>query len=100
MEEVVRILSAFVSIYTLCLFAWVLISWFPMFSPKLAYDSRVLAVRKFLDSVVMPWVRLFRFVPPVRIGGAMLDLSAMVAIFVFIIGSGLVINILADLAVS
>lgn len=96
MQEVVKILSTFSTIYLLCIFAWVLISWLPMISPKLAFDSKVLAVRRFLDSVVLPWIRLFRFIPPVRMGSMLLDLSAIVAILAFSIGSNLILNLLAN----
>lgn len=98
MEDFVKILGAFFTIYWFCILGWVLISWLPMFSPKLAYDTNVLRVRKFLDSVVLPWVRLFRFIPPLRMGAMMLDMSALVAIFAFTIGSGLLLNVLTELA--
>ncbi len=96
MEVVIQILSAFLTIYTLCVFAWVLISWLPMVSPSLAYNEGVISVRRFLDSVVLPYVRLFRFIPPVRVGGAMIDLSALVAILVLTIFGGTLIQLLAS----
>ncbi|MCW2928022.1 MAG: hypothetical protein JWM86_1990 [Thermoleophilia bacterium] len=96
METVIRILEAFLTIYSLCVFAWALISWLPMISPQLAYNETVLSIRRFLDSVVLPYVRLFRFIPPVRIGGAMLDLSALVAIIVLLYGGQLVLDLLAQ----
>lgn len=95
MELVINILSTFLTIYIICIFAWALISWLPMISPSLAYNDGVNSVRRFLDSVVLPWVKLFRFVPPVRMGGAMLDLSAMVAMLVLIIGGPFVIELLS-----
>lgn len=96
MELVIQLLSTFLTIYTICVFAWALISWLPMISPQLAYNDTVVAIRRFLDSVVLPYVRLFRFVPPVNLGGTMLDLSALVAILVLSIGGNLLISILAS----
>lgn len=96
MEAVIQVLSTFLTIYTICVFAWALISWLPMISPQLAYNDTVVAIRRFLDSVVLPYVRLFRFIPPVRMGGTMLDLSALVAILALSIGGNLVIGILAS----
>ena len=96
MEAVFQALVAFRTIYIICIFAWALMSWLPMINPQLAYNSTVAAIRRFLDSVVMPWVNLFRFVPPVNIGGTMLDLSALVAMFTFIIGSQLLLSVLAS----
>ena len=95
MEIVIQVLSTFLQIYILCVFAWALISWLPMISPQLAYNSTVVSVRRFLDSVVLPYVRLFRFIPPIRAGGTMIDLSALVAIFALLIGGNLVIGLLA-----
>jgi uncharacterized protein YggT (Ycf19 family) len=95
MEAVIQILSTFLTIYIICIFAWALISWLPMISPSLAHNDGVNAVRRFLDSVVLPYVKLFRFVPPVRVGGAMLDLSAMVAMLAIIIGGPIVLQLLA-----
>lgn len=95
MEFVISILSTFLTIYIICVFAWALISWLPMISPQLAYNDGVVSIRRFLDSVVLPYVRLFRFIPPVRIGGSMIDLSALVAILVLSILGPIVIELLA-----
>lgn len=85
MELLITFLEYLLTVYTLCVLAWALMSWLPMISPSLAYNSTVTAIRRFLDSVVEPYVRLFRFVPPIRAGGAMIDLSALVAILVLVI---------------
>jgi uncharacterized protein YggT (Ycf19 family) len=95
MELLIQVLSTFLSIYILCVFAWALISWLPMISPQLAYNSTVVGIRRFLDSVVMPYVRLFRFIPPIRAGGTMIDLSALVAILVLVFFGNTLISILA-----
>jgi len=98
MEAVIDIIAMFIGIYTLCVIAWALISWLPMLSPSLAYNDTVVTIRRFLDSIVLPWVRLFRFVPPVRIGAAMVDLSALVAIIVLQIGGGVLVAALRSVA--
>lgn len=95
MELLIQVLSTFLTIYTICVFAWVLISWLPMISPSLAYNENVNSVRRFLDSVVLPYVRLFRFIPPIRAGGAMIDLSSLVAILVLSIFGNTLIQLLA-----
>jgi uncharacterized protein YggT (Ycf19 family) len=95
MQALIHVLSVFLTIYTICVLGWALISWLPMISPALAYNSTVLSIRRFLDSVVLPYIRIFRFIPPVRIGATMLDLSALVAIIALRVGGGLVISILA-----
>jgi len=94
-EALIQVLSTFLTIYIICVFAWALISWLPMISPSLAYNSGVVSVRRFLDSVVLPYVRLFRFIPPIRAGGAMIDLSALVAILVLTMFGNALIGLLA-----
>lgn len=100
MEAVIQVLEAFLTIYTICVFAWALASWLPMISPQLAYNSTVTAIRRFLDSVVEPYIRLFRFIPPVRMGNMMLDLSALVGIFVLIIFGPVLIDVLRSALVG
>jgi uncharacterized protein YggT (Ycf19 family) len=100
MEALIQFLNVFYVIYLICIFAWALISWLPMVSPQLAYNETVVTVRRFLDSVVEPYVRLFRFVPPVRIGAMMLDLSALVAILVYTYLGRIVLNMLESALVG
>jgi uncharacterized protein YggT (Ycf19 family) len=95
MEIVIQFLSTFLTVYILCVFAWVLISWLPMISPQLGYNETIMSLRRFLDSVVLPYVRLFRFIPPIRVGATMLDLSALVAILCLSIFGRLIIGLLA-----
>jgi len=94
-EIVIQLLANFLRIYIICMIAWVVISWLPQISPGLAFNSTVLAIRRFLDSVILPYVRLFRFIPPVRLGNAMIDVSVIVAILVLQIGGGLLLGVLA-----
>lgn len=96
MELLIQVLETFLTVYILCVFAWVIISWLPMISPSLAYNSTVVRIRGFLDSVVLPYVRLFRFIPPIRAGGAMIDLSALVAILALSFIGPLLIGLLAE----
>jgi uncharacterized protein YggT (Ycf19 family) len=97
MDSLVNFLQVFLEIYIFCVLGWVILSWLPMLSPQLGYNGTVISIRRFLDSVVLPYVRLFRFIPPVRVGGAMLDLSALVAILVLQIGGNIVLNALAGI---
>ena len=53
----------------------------------LGYSSPVMALRRFLDDMVAPYLLVFRrFVPPI----GPLDLSAMVGLFALWIASGIV----------
>jgi YggT family protein len=80
------LLATFVSsltiVYMLMIVLYILQSWVP-----LGYSAPVMAIRRFLDDTVGPYLMLFRrFIPPV----GPIDLSAMVGLFALWIGSGLV----------
>jgi uncharacterized protein YggT (Ycf19 family) len=85
MATLVQIIDYFLTIYLLCIFVWVLISWLPMVAPQLAWNETVRQIRNFLDSVVLPWVKLFSFIKPVQVGNMLLDLSTIVSIFALIL---------------
>jgi YggT family protein len=80
-ESLQSFVSVFVAIYVLCIFAWVLLSWI-----RLPYSRTTAAVQEFLDEVVRPYVRLFRFLPTL----GPFDLSPIVAVIVLLVAAGLV----------
>ena len=73
--------SVFAGIYVLLILAWVVLSWV-----RLPYSRTTAAVQEFLDDVVRPYVRVFRFLPTL----GPLDLSPMVAVIVLLVAAGLV----------
>jgi uncharacterized protein YggT (Ycf19 family) len=74
MDVVLTFISTFLTIYLICIFGWALLSWF-----RIGYDHPLHPVQNFLNSIIMPYLKLFQgFIPPVSLGGAQLDLSAMV----------------------
>ncbi|MGH3111362.1 MAG: YggT family protein [Gaiellaceae bacterium] len=73
--------SVFAGIYVLLILVWVVLSWV-----RLPYSRTTAAVQEFLDDVVRPYVRLFRFLPTL----GPLDLSPMVAVVVLLVAAGLV----------
>ena len=75
----------FVWIYILLIFAWVILSWV-----RLPYSSTVATVQRFLDEVVVPYLRLFRWLP--RIGP--FDLSPIVGVVVLLVAAELVSNLI------
>ena len=85
MDFVLLLAYRFITVYLLCIFVWALLSWLPQISPGLAYNEWVRKARDFLDTIVLPFVRLFRFIKPVQVGAMLLDLSSMAAIVTLII---------------
>jgi YggT family protein len=72
---------AFASIYILLIFGWVLLSWV-----RIPYSRTFAAVQEFLDDVVRPYLRLFRFLPTL----GPIDLSPIVAVVVLLLGAQVV----------
>ena len=73
--------SVFAGIYVLLILVWVLLSWV-----RLPYSRTTAAVQEFLDEVVRPYLRLFRFIPPV----GPFDLSPIVGVVVLLVAAGFV----------
>lgn len=66
-------------VYLAVLFARMILSWVPMFSPNWQPRGPVLVLAEIVYTLTDPPLRfLRRFIPPVRIGNAMLDLGFMV----------------------
>ena len=61
-------------IYSFAVIVWVILSWIPTSSAH-----PLGAVSVFLDRIIHPVIlRLRRVIPPVRLGGGMLDLSPII----------------------
>lgn len=81
------ILILILQIYFYAVLAWVILSWIPTTS-----DHPLGRVNVFLDRIIYPVILpLRRVIPPLRIGGGMLDLSPIV----LIIGIQLLIRLVA-----
>ena len=74
--------TVFVSIYILCIFAWVLLTWI-----QLPYSSVAATLQRFLDEVVSPYLGLFRGRIPTL---GPLDISPIVAVIVLLVAARVV----------
>ena len=78
-------------VYLVLIFIRILMSWIP----RMPYNRYLAAFLKFVSDVTDPYLNLFRrILPPVRMGGAGLDLSPIVATFVLIIVSTIVVDLI------
>jgi YggT family protein len=65
-------------LFLIALFAYSILSWVTM-AGNLAYDSPILKIQAVLARICEPVLRpVRRIIPPVRAGGANLDLSVLV----------------------
>jgi YggT family protein len=66
---------------SLALLVWIVLSYIVVFG-RVTYDSPIRKVYDFLSRIIEPILRPIRaVVPPIRMGGASLDLSPMILIF-------------------
>jgi YggT family protein len=88
-EDVAEYVNTLVLVYLVLIFIRILMSWIP----RMPYNRYLAAFLKFVTDVTDPYLNLFRrFLPPVRLGPGALDLSPIVATFVLIIVSSIVVD--------
>ncbi len=74
------ILRSIVQLLSLVLLAWIVLSYIVVFG-RIPYDHPIRRIYDFLSRIIEPILRPIRaVVPPVRVGGAALDLSPLILI--------------------
>ncbi len=89
-EEVADFLSALLTVYILCVIAWIVASFVFSMGVRVPYSRWSSAVLDFLRDVTEPYLRIFRRLG-LQIGP--LDLSPMIAILLLQIVGGILIGI-------
>jgi YggT family protein len=90
-NDVADYINTLTLVYLVLIFIRILMSWIP----RMPYNRYLSAFLKFVTDVTDPYLNLFRRVlPPVRMGGAGLDLSPIVATIVLIVVSSIVVGII------
>jgi YggT family protein len=88
--DVADYLNTLLLVYLVLIFVRILMSWIP----RMPYNRYLAAILKFVSDVTDPYLNVFRrILPPVRMGGAGLDLSPIVATFVLIIVGSIVVGL-------
>lgn len=89
--DVASYINTLVIVYTILIIVRVIMS----FLPTIPYYRGLDIVLTFVKDVTDPYLNLFRrFIPPVRLGPAALDLTPMIAIFVLAIVGGIVVSLI------
>jgi len=89
--DVADYINTLVLVYLVLIFIRILTSWIP----RMPYNRYLVAFLKFVSDVTDPYLNLFRrILPPVRMGPGALDLSPIVATFVLIIVSSIVVGLI------
>jgi YggT family protein len=91
LNEVANFLESLILVYTLIIFASIIVSWLFSFGVRVPYSRPLNAVFDFLRDVTNPYLRIFR-----RLGLQFgpIDFSPIVAILVLQIGGGLLVGLI------
>jgi YggT family protein len=88
-EEIADYVNALFLVYTILIFARILLSWIP----RIPYNPILSSVIGFIQEVTDPYLRLFRrIIPPLGGRGFALDLSPIIAIIVLIIAQSIIVG--------
>jgi YggT family protein len=82
--DVADYVSTLITVYVVLIFIRILMSYFR----SIPYYRALDVFLRFVTEVTDPWLNLFRrFIPPVRVGPAAIDLTPMIAVFaLYIVG--------------
>ena len=90
--DVADYVSMLITVYVVLIFIRILMSYFRSIPYYRALDLFL----RFVTEVTDPWLNLFRrFIPPVRMGPAAVDLTPMIAVFVLYIVGALVTRLIS-----
>jgi YggT family protein len=87
-----RLIGHLLDLFLLVLFAYSILSWVTVMG-RLDYDSPVIKIQRVLGKICEPVLApIRRIVPPVRVGGAGIDLSVLIVFVVVIVLTDTVFN--------
>jgi YggT family protein len=90
--DVAHYVSTLITVYIVLIFIRILMSYFRSIPYYRALDLFL----RFVTEVTDPWLNLFRrFIPPVRMGPAAIDLTPMIAVFALVLLGRLVTSLIA-----
>jgi YggT family protein len=90
--DIAEYVSTLITVYIVLIFIRILMSYFRSIPYYRALDIFL----RFVTEVTDPWLNLFRrLIPPMRMGGASLDLTPMIATFALILLGRVVTSLIA-----
>jgi YggT family protein len=90
--DIANYVSTLITVYVVLIFIRILMSYFRSIPYYRALDLFL----RFVTEVTDPWLNLFRrFIPPVRVGPAAIDLTPMIAVFALVLLGRLVTSLIA-----
>jgi len=90
--DIANYVNALFIVYIILIFARILLSWIP----RMPYNPALAAVVDFIHQTTDPYLNIFRrFIPPIKGGGMMFDLSPIIAIILLLVAQGIVVGLIA-----
>lgn len=94
-DDIATYVDALFTVYFILIIVRIVLSWIQQFRP-IPYNLPLRAAIGFIEDSVDPYLNVFRrWIPPLRLGGAGIDLSPILAIFLLLIVQSLVVNAIA-----
>lgn len=79
-------------VYSMLILVRILLTWIP----RIPYNTVLNTAIGFVNDVTDPYLNLFRrLLPPARVGGAAIDFSPVIALFVLFIAQSIVVRLIA-----
>jgi YggT family protein len=90
--DIAHYVSTLITVYIVLIFIRILMTYFR----SIPYYRWLDITLRFVTEVTDPWLNLFRrFIPPIRMGPAAIDLTPMIAVFVLIVLGRVVTSLIA-----
>jgi YggT family protein len=90
--DIANYVSTLITVYVVLIFIRILMSYFR----SIPYYRALDVFLRFVTEVTDPWLNVFRrFIPPVRIGPAALDLTPMIAVIALVFLGRIVTSLIA-----
>lgn len=96
-NDIAQYVDSLFLVYIILIFARIVLSWVVAFRGSLPYNRALRAVTDFIESVVDPYLNLFRRVlPPIGGSRMALDLSPIIGVIVLLILQGIVVGLINE----
>jgi len=96
-NDIAQYVDSLFLVYIILIFTRIVLSWVVAFRGSLPYNRALRAVTDFIESVVDPYLNLFRRVlPPIGGSRMALDLSPIIGVIVLLILQGIVVGLINE----
>jgi YggT family protein len=96
-NDIAQYVDSLFVVYIILIFARIVLSWVVAFRGSLPYNRALRAVTDFTESVVDPYLNLFRrLLPPIGGSRMALDLSPIIGVIVLLVLQGIVVGLINE----